>query len=123
MSFSVTFQDGVEGGLRPGAGQRRSHRGGALGQIAHAAAGDHHAVQRFFDDFPVQAIDHVFPSLSAGQIGPGLCTESRVSWLALVWQKVMAMAKESAVSSGLGTAGRCSRMRVISCTCFFTALP
>ena len=35
----------------------------------------------------------------------------------------LAMASASAVSSGLGTAGRLSSIRVISCTCFLTALP
>ena len=57
------------------------------------------------------------------QIGPTPWRRNRLSWLPLVWQNVMAIARASAVSSGLGIAGRCSRMRVISCTCFFTALP
>ena len=56
-------------------------------------------------------------------MGPTPRAVSRVSWLALVWQNVMAMASASAVSSGRGTAGRGSRMRGISCTCFLTALP
>ena len=60
------IEDGVEGGLAPGAGQAGRHAGRALGPVAHPAAGEDDAVQRLFDDLPAQAINHTRSSLRSG---------------------------------------------------------
>ena len=71
------IEDGVQGALGPRAGHGGGHAGGALGAVAHPPAGNDHAVQRLFDDFTAQAIDHTLPPICIA-IPPGLM--KRVKW-------------------------------------------